>query len=318
MIIEQHTIETPYMVGPVHCYTATSKNGELILFDTGPPTERARDYLRKNLDLASLNYIFITHCHIDHYGLLSWLQEQTDVEVFIPYRDGLKILSHEDRLHEMYRLLAELGFTGGYLRDLHGALSDGRVFPPFPKKFNIVEDDMPPELGIGYYSCPGHSQSDTVFYSDSWAVTGDVLLRGVFQSPLLDVDLETGERFNNYAAYCSSIKKLAKLRTRQIYPAHRKEIDSVDDSITFYVSKMLGRAKQLQNFVDATNIFEVIHRLFGKSLEDPFHIYLKASEVVFMLDFLRKPELLQESLSSIGLFSKVAENYHRSLTFQGD
>ena len=62
MAIFQHTINTPYMVGPVHCYT-TEVNGELVLFDTGPPTSSAEHYHTKHIDLASLKYVFITHCH---------------------------------------------------------------------------------------------------------------------------------------------------------------------------------------------------------------------------------------------------------------
>ena len=45
MHIIQHTINTPYMVGPVHCYAAELA-GELVLFDTGPPTAAAQGFLR--------------------------------------------------------------------------------------------------------------------------------------------------------------------------------------------------------------------------------------------------------------------------------
>lgn len=237
MAIQQHTLDTPYMVGPVHCYT-TEVNDELILFDTGPPTTAAKQYIRENIDLGRLKYIFITHCHIDHYGLAHWLEQESDAQLFIPYRDGLKILSHEERLQDMYDLLQRLGFSGKFLEGLHQSLSTG-VFPTFPKKFKIIEDDLPDHLGISYLACPGHSQSDIIFYSDEWAVTGDVLLKGVFQSPLLDADQETGERFKNYEAYCSTIIKLSSLRDRLICPGHRKKVDSVDQTILFYVSKML-------------------------------------------------------------------------------
>ena len=87
MTIKQHTIDTPYMVGPVHCYTVKIK-GELVLFDTGPPTDKARRYLREHVDLRSLQHVIITHCHIDHYGLASWLEKETEATVYLPYRDA--------------------------------------------------------------------------------------------------------------------------------------------------------------------------------------------------------------------------------------
>ncbi|MEE4241021.1 MAG: MBL fold metallo-hydrolase [Desulfopila sp.] len=314
MVIEQHTINTPYMVGPVHCYT-TEVDGELILFDTGPPTAAAQKYLSENLDLTRLRYVFVTHCHVDHYGLAHWLEQNSGARLFLPYRDGLKILSHEERLQDMYELLKRLGFSGIYLEKLHNSLSDGKVFPLFPKTFKIVEDDMPTHLGIGFHSCPGHSQSDIVYYSRDWAVTGDVLLRGVFQSPLLDTDLETGERFRNYEAYCSTLLKLATLREKQICPGHRISIDGVDKTILFYITKMLDRAGQLARFEGCQdeNVAGIITAIFGESLE-PFHIYLKTSEILFMQDFLKDPERLKNSLEKTGLFHEVAQLYDQAVS----
>ena len=311
MAISQHTINTPYMVGPVHCYT-TEVNGELILFDTGPPTLSAEQYHSDHLDLGKLKYVFITHCHIDHYGLASWFEQQTDAQIFIPYRDGLKIVEHDKRLADMYSLLTTLGFTGTYLEEFHQTFNNSSTFPSFPKSFKIVEDDMPSYLGIEYFNCPSHSQSDVVYFNDEWAVTGDVLLRGVFQSPLLDVDLETGERFRNYDAYCATLKKVARLRGKKICPSHRDRVDSVDEVLLFYVTKMLDRVALLDQSVRKQNVANIIGTLFGTKLKDPLHIYLKASEIVFMQDFLENPELLKDSLQTIGLFEGLAEKYIRA------
>jgi len=310
MTIQQHTVDTPYMVGPVHFY-ATEVDGDLILFDTGPSTGSARKYLQKNFDLSKLKYVFITHCHIDHYGLAHWLEEETDAQIFLPYRDGLKITAHQERLQDMYDLLSDLGFSGTYLEKLHLSLSNGKVFPLFPKKFRIVEDDIPKHLGIEFLSCPGHSQSDLVYVNKHWAITGDVLLRGVFQSPLLDVDLETGDRFHNYEAYCTTLVRLGGLRQKLICPGHRKNVESVDSTILFYITRMLDRAVQLVPFAAEKDIARVITELFGKQLTEPFHIYLKASEIVFMQDFMKKPEILKQSLEEIDLFEAVVDRYER-------
>ena len=171
---------------------------------------------------------------------------------------------------------------------------------------------MPSHLGIHFQNCPGHSQSDIVYYTDDWAVTGDVLLRGVFQSPLLDVDLETGERFRNYDAYCTTLKKVATLREKKICPSHRDRVDSVDEVLVFYVSKMLDRVAMLDQSVRKQNVAGILEALFGSKLKEPLHIYLKASEIVFMQDFLENPEQLKDSLQTIGLFDELAENYIRA------
>ena len=48
----------------------------------------------------------------------------------------------------------------------------------------------------------------------------------------------------------------------------------------------------------------LLGRLFGEALPDPFVAYLKASEIVFMRDFLAEPKRLKESLAAIGLLDR--------------
>lgn len=306
----QHTIDTPYPVGPVHCYTL-ERNDELLLFDTGPPTPEAREYFQKTVDLKKLKHVFITHGHIDHYGLAYWFEKETDAVIYLPYRDVLKISQHTRRLESMYSLLVEVGFDAEYLGQLRRVFDSGVLFPPFPEKYRIAEKEIPAELGITALDCPGHSQSDLVYVVDEYAITGDTLLRGIFQSPLLDVDLVTGERFNNYQAYCRSIVKLAALEGKTILPGHRKSIESVADILHFYISKLLVRVEQMLPYKDEANVTKIIRTLFNGSMTDVFHIYLKASEIIFMQDFLASPETLGDALQEIGLLDKVAAQYSR-------
>jgi len=44
---------------------------------------------------------------------------------------------------------------------------------------------------------------------------------------------------------------------------------------------------------------------------DPFHVYVKTSEIVFMKDLLENPELIRSSLETIGWFEQVKEDYER-------
>ncbi len=282
-----------------------------MLFDTGPPTQRAKQYLQENVDFTRLKYVLITHCHVDHYGLASWLLEETDAEIYLPYRDSLKISQHERRLEIIVSLLHDIGFSEDYIETSRKAFPERMIFPPFPENYKVVEEGLPPHLGVEYLVCPGHSQSDLVFTGPDWAISGDVLLRGIFQSPLLDVDLETGERFRNYDAYCSTLGKLASLRGKKIYPGHRKRVEGVDAAILFYIGKMLDRIEHMQPFGDNENIAKIIDRLFSKVVTEPFHLYLKASEIVFMQDFLKHPKALQIALEEIGLFAKVEDQFFR-------
>ena len=305
MIPAQHTVETPYMVGPVHCYTL-DYGDELVLIDTGPPTAAGRAFLREHLDLSRLAHVIVTHCHIDHYGQAAWLAQNSDARIYLPRLDILKHEQRDRRLSLMFSLIADLGFEKSYIDRLRKRFTKSLLLPLFPEHYLVAEDHLPPQLGIGVMGGPGHSQSDLVYTGNGWAVTGDILLRGVFQSPLLDADLETGDRFKNYQAYCSSIVKLARLRAKTILPGHRQHVDSVDKTLLFYLNKMMQRVGHLLPYLSGYSVAEVIHTVFP-TMNDPFHIYLKASEIIFMQDFLAQPALLVSSLNEIDLYQPLAD-----------
>jgi len=309
----QHTINTIYPVGPVHCYSVEI-NGELTLFDTGPPTDEAKQYLQNNLQLERLKHVIVTHCHIDHYGLANWLAHETNATIYLPFRDHLKIARHTERLERMYALLLKIGFEPEFLNRFRESMGDGSIFPPLPEKFKIIEEDLPQQLGLSVLSCPGHSQSDLVLTREDWAITGDVMLRGIFQTPLLDVDLLTGERFLNYAAYCESLTKLVTLRDKTVLPGHRETIESVDSCLLFYVSKLLVRAGRINKLPLNMTAAEIVTKLFKDDRKYPFVSYLKASEIVFLRDFLVQPELLKNTLIDIGLFPQVADVFSSAVS----
>ncbi len=308
--MRQHTIHTPYMVGEVHCYS-TEINGELVLFDTGPATPEALVFLREQIDLSRLRYVFITHCHVDHYGLASVLAEQTSAEILLPRKDAIKIARHGERFAHIERLIGDCGFDEASTRGFRRIVQDVQIFPPFPDRYTIVEEsEIPARLGISWLACPGHSQSDLVYRIGDLAVTGDVLLRNIFQAPLLDVDLDTfSDRFRNYDAYCGSLLHLATLRDCRILPGHREYVASIDETILDYVRKMLERAGQVKKFAGSASPRDIAGRLFAEAVSDAFFTYLKVSEIVFMRDFLAEPERLRKSLELIGLFDRVAELY---------
>jgi len=131
MIPVQHTITTPYMVGPVHCYSLDI-GGDLVLFDTGPPTLTAQQYLRENLNLSRLKYVIVTHCHVDHCGLLQWLEGETDAEIYLPYHDHQKA-THQDQYQRlMGDLLRQIGFDDPFLERFYRKVTDGTIFPQLP------------------------------------------------------------------------------------------------------------------------------------------------------------------------------------------
>ena len=107
--MHQHTVQTPYIVGEVHFYSAELDDG-LVLFDTGPPTPEGEACLIDEVDLKRLKYVCITHCHVDHYGLTNFILQHSDAEVFIPHRDAIKFQRHSERMDQMGEILKGYGF----------------------------------------------------------------------------------------------------------------------------------------------------------------------------------------------------------------
>ena len=168
-------------------------------------------------------------------------------------------------------------------------------------------------MGIEILACPGHSQSDLVYVGKEWAVTGDTLLKGVFQSPVLDVDPESGARYKNYEAYCATVVKLSGLKGKRVLSAHRRPVTDIDETLIFYISKLLRRVKALHPYREEENLQRLIDKLLKGRLQDTMQIYLKASEIIFMKDFLKAPELLRESLELSGLFGAVSELFYAAI-----
>lgn len=305
----QHTVQTPYVVGEVHFYSAELEGG-LVLFDTGPPTPEGIACLQGSVDLARLKYLFITHCHVDHYGLANFIIQNSTAEVIIPRRDAIKFQRYSERVALMGEILNGYGFGKDFTTAFRESVERNKTFPAQPERFKVVEEFSGlAELGISYLPCPGHSQSDLVYMVGEYAVTGDILLRNIFQAPLLDVNFDTFEgRFRNYEAYCISIINLARLRGMKIMPGHRQYVQSLDEALLFYVRTLLERSAQLLPLKELM-VNRIINTIFQGRQSDPFYIYLKISEVVFMLDFIENPLLLKASLEQIGLFDQVSELY---------
>jgi hypothetical protein len=168
-------------------------------------------------------------------------------------------------------------------------------FVPFPKRYNVLEENEKyiSELGIAFERCAGHSQSDILYKIDGNAVSGDIILRNIFQTPLLDMDFhDINKRFRNYDAYTNTVGKLKQLKNYNFLPGHRDYIDSVDERIRFYTSKVKERAAFLQDICRKCSVFDVVKNIVNEPVKNPFTTYVKASETFFIKDYLESPHKL--------------------------
>ncbi|MCB4204323.1 MBL fold metallo-hydrolase [Deferribacterales bacterium Es71-Z0220] len=312
-MIEKHTVNTPYPVGPVHFYVKKYDDFD-VLFDTGPFTEEANKYLKENVNLGKLKYTFVTHCHADHYGLIDFLSKNSDSKIILSRHDYLRFLRFDERKNGFLNIIKDFGFSSDEINIIENVLVRFKNEVPMPENITLLEESMDilKNLEINYIPCPGHSQSDIVYLVDNCAITGDVVLRDIFQTPLLDVNIQDFKsRFLNYDEFCKTILKLKNIEERVFLPGHRDYIDSVDERILFYLNKLIERTGFIMEELKNEGVYPVLKKLTGSIYESPLKSYLKLSEIVFIDDFITNPEKIIKSLENIKIYNQLERQFDK-------
>jgi len=308
--MQKLSVPTPYLVGDVKVYTF-EVNGELILFDTGPPTDDARQFLKDNIELNRLKYVFITHWHPEHCGLAAFLQKETSAEIFISKYEAEKLQHPEQYVLQLTNLLPALGFAADEVEQQKDVLRWLQSMAPIPEHYRLLEESQHvlDALGLSYFYSPWHGGCDVIYLMKNYAIIGDTVLKGIFSCPCIEVDFDdpTAKRFSNYAALCEAISQLKKIENYSFLPSHREPVESVDVWIEFFVTKLVERTRALTPLLQSGNtVYQTTVKFFGKKVEKQFHLYIKASEVALSNDFLSAPDMLIQALEENGLLEKLA------------
>lgn len=269
-----------------------------MLFDTGPPTEHAWQTLCREVDLARLKHLFVTHWHADHAGLAARVLEESKATLYLSELDAIRLAHSEQRLQLLSSELCGLGFDDEFQQRLYVQLKGLGLLSVDLERYQVLEESpVPQRLGIEYLKCAGHSQSDLIFLLQGCAISGDILLPEIFQTPLLEVDLQNlSGRFNNYAAYCESLLKFTWLQGYRLLPGHRHNVASLEETVRFYVDKVRERALLLRRLPTDLPVSRLVESLVGNLQKNPLVSYLKASELVFLHDYLQKPQMLENAV----------------------
>jgi len=114
-------LPTPFAVGRINCYLIESE--ELTAIDVGPFTEKTKNNFEAklqelNFNIADIKNIFITHGHLDHHGLLHYLQTKSQVKTFVHYLDAPKIINHKEKYKVSSEKIAKLMTEAGLDKDV--------------------------------------------------------------------------------------------------------------------------------------------------------------------------------------------------------
>lgn len=209
MILKRLPVDT--MLGePTNCYIVVDEETkETMVIDPGGEPDKIIEMLN-TLGIDKLKYIYLTHCHGDHFGGIKELKNEK----------GGNVLIHRDDAEGLYNKAISLTYYIG-MEDIRleadSRLDDGDLIHLGNLEFKVIHT-------------PGHTKGGTSLYCKEEALlfSGDTLFRGTWGR----TDLPT----SSFTDIMNSItNKLMKLpQDTIVYPGHGK-ITSIKEEEPIYL-----------------------------------------------------------------------------------
>jgi len=180
--------EFPSLVGNVYLVVSDKYR---VLIDTGSGYGESNQDLSRGLEevsklrgedcsLKNINHIFITHGHIDHYGGLTEVKNQTAAKICIHELDQRIVSNHRERLSLAAHRLEEFLIEAGVLPDKQVMLLD--MYKITKSMFRSVNVDytyeaMSMKLGpFNFIHVPGHCAGHVIIQLHDVIFSGDHIL----------------------------------------------------------------------------------------------------------------------------------------------
>jgi glyoxylase-like metal-dependent hydrolase (beta-lactamase superfamily II) len=226
--------------GSVNIYLIRIDDGFLSIdtgWDSPPSLESLQEQLSEiGAGLSDIKQVIITHCHIDHLGMVPRLKILNNSKVYI----------HENELQ-----LIKIRFTGGdnflsvtdnFLKS-HG-FPESELLPPeiqlpAPEGISLLKPDVllkgGEEISAGEYTLrvintPGHTPGHIVLYEPDkkFVISGDMLLPTIATNAAFHVQYNIS---NPLRTYINSLKELQKLDIRLVLPGHEYVFSNPEERI---------------------------------------------------------------------------------------
>ncbi|MDX1672632.1 MAG: MBL fold metallo-hydrolase [Balneolaceae bacterium] len=291
-------IPTPFAVGDVFCYLI--KDEKIVLVDTGPKQEEAREILEitfreHGIRLKDIEEIWLTHGHPDHFGLAAQLAEVSGAGLYGHRKERSNFSGDHDREHfknffekhlvpqdHIEQMIKQLDWLAQY---------QDPVEPTWIKDGDKLETG---QLSFAVKHAPGHAAGHLVFREDSGLIIGgDVLLEHISTNALINFDPDTGERNRSLLQYRESLRWM-KQQTGLVLPGHGKQIRDISQKAGHHLMEQEERYGRIREMLD-----EQPRSLLRLSLEAfPFAImkgdlFLVISEVLGYLDWGREDGVIE-------------------------
>ena len=267
--------------------------GELILIDTGVDTPEAFSTLKKtlsakNYDIKNISKIFLTHKHLDHFGLAHRIVKHSGADVFIHQDDHLDVTQFEERDSLVSNLYLERMQSWGVPDNFVDMIGMRTLITELGRSISAQSFHEDERIPIGsselrVIHTPGHTQGSCCFVLNEWLFTGDHLL------PTYTPNIGATEVTSSHmlAKYRNSLQKIRGLRFSRIFPGHGNEMSDLDTRIDEILNHHTDREERLCSLLSSAtphSVYDLAVKLFGELKEH--HVLLGAGEVHAHLELL--------------------------------
>jgi glyoxylase-like metal-dependent hydrolase (beta-lactamase superfamily II) len=286
-------LETDFAEGTVNAFLAIGDT--ITLIDTGNPGKESFQQLKKKLHkhgvtFNDLDQIILTHIHIDHAGGIPYIQEETDIPIFVheqakgSINTGIHKFNRDQQFFQQFlwscganptKHIVQRSYKEENWRNVH-YLNEGESVSIGGEPFEVIY-------------VPGHSQSDLLLWNSKTgdAFAGDHLIKSFSVNAFIEPPrLDEEERPKPLLQYRNSLEKISRLPLNTIYPGHGEPFTNHIDLIQTRLQEQESRCEQIVAILANTrkSIFEICTvmypRLKGKT------IFLGLSQIQGHLDLL--------------------------------
>ncbi|SEO88714.1 Glyoxylase, beta-lactamase superfamily II [Halogranum amylolyticum] len=315
--------------GENSAYVLSDRNA---VVDPGPPTEDAWERLRAGIEetglgVGDVEYVFVTHWHVDHAGLVPQLVDATEATVVMHERDAPLVADYAaeraERVDRDARRLRQWGVPA----DVVEAVQSGDRPSPMPD--SLADDrvasvtDGETVAGVEAVHTPGHTLGHAAFVVDeageadrtgeSGVTTGTPFV-GDLVLPTYTPNVGGGDtRLENaLATYLESLRRVRSVCDRRgveaVAPGHGSPLafgERVDEIVTHHDERsrrtvaVLDAVDDESGSADAERArsdagatpWQVATRLFGEM--EGIHAKMGAGEAASHLEFLRERDAVE-------------------------
>lgn len=273
-----HLIRVPSMfpVGATNCYVVNT--GEPSLIDVGLKSRKSYETLIKelaslHLALRDIGKIIITHSHVDHFGLIRTLQEESSCDVYVHSDDFQFVSDYEGsylkRMDYFGDMMLSAGTPRKVLEDLQAAYLFLRDVGDSVTNCRRVDDGDSLVLGqvrLRVVHTPGHTIGEIgLLWEDNESLfCGDHLLKDI--TPNVGVTLRERPHVSLLPDYVRSLQKTIRLPGQTAFPGHRGVInDFKKRALEILQHHEERKALMLENVkASERSAFEISKAVFGE------------------------------------------------------